>query len=212
MALANYSDLKTAIGAWMFDQGSLLSSYYDDFIDAAESRFNYGFGAIGDPLATPPIRVRDMEQTASITVTSDSGSLPSDFLQMIRVSASTSPVRKLTYATPDWFLEAYPDGEADYPDFYTIIGSTIRTSTNVSIVYYEKIDALSDAATTNWLLTKSPLLYLSGCCIEAALFQGDRERAVEMAAVCASWIAGLHRADMFSRAGVLEMRANGQAP
>jgi hypothetical protein len=48
MALANYSDLKTAIGAWMFDQGSLLSSYYDDFIDAAEARFNYGFGAIGD--------------------------------------------------------------------------------------------------------------------------------------------------------------------
>jgi hypothetical protein len=64
MALATYSDLKTAIGDWSFDAGSVLSSFYDDFIDLAESRLNRH------------LRVREMEADEDLTLVSGVGSLP----------------------------------------------------------------------------------------------------------------------------------------
>jgi hypothetical protein len=46
----------------------------------------------------------------------------------------------------------------------------------IDMVYYGKIPALSDANTTNWLLTKAPDVYLYGALTHAAPFLMDDQR------------------------------------
>ena len=48
--------------------------------------------------------------------------------------------------------------------------------TDVVLTYYQKIPALSDTQTTNWLLTKSPDLYLYSTLLEAAPYLRDDDR------------------------------------
>jgi hypothetical protein len=196
MAITTYSELQAAIADWV--ARSDLSNIAD-FITLAETTFNYG----DEDQGIDPLRTRDMETTGTVTVTSGSGSLPSDFLEPIRASTST---RLLTYVTPAWYSENYPSGQSTDPKFYTVIGSTLYSGTDVSLAYYEKIDPL---ATTdpNWLLTKSPNAYLFGSLFYLHLYTRDDAGAAQFRGMMLGAMGGLRRADKFSVAGSYERRA-----
>ena len=63
--------------------------------------------------------------------------------------------------------------------YFAVMGSDIKTwpasSSNLVLRYYEAIPDLATAS-TNWLLTKCPGLYLYGSLIEAAAFMMDDGR------------------------------------
>ncbi len=66
--------------------------------------------------------------------------------------------------------------------FFTIEGLSllvrpIDDGSSVQLLYYTKIPALSDSATTNWLLTAHPDLYLFASLVEASMFGVNDERA-----------------------------------
>ena len=71
------------------------------------------------------------------------------------------------------------------PYYFTVIGGSSNQLEVVpspddtytsSIVYYTRIPALTDSATTNWLLTAHPDIYLFGTLVEAEPYLKNDER------------------------------------
>jgi hypothetical protein len=163
MAIGTYAQLQSAVADWAARAD--LSPRMADYITMAEARFNR------------ELRVRQMETEATVTMTEGTGTLPTDFLAMKRVTYQGDPVRELYYQTPAYLQDAYPDTTASDPVVYTLEGLSIKvrpiTSTSVKLLYWQKIPALADDATTNWLLTAHPDLYLAATLAEVAQWEPD---------------------------------------
>lgn len=167
MALSNYTDLKTSIGAWV--ARSDLTTQLDDFIDMAEAELNR------------TVRTTQMlaETTLTTSASSDSVNLPSDFLEIDSISFNTSP-REIEFV-PSRSLLAYSSTTADRPKACALrasvsSGGVQRLKFNcpadgaysLTLSYYQKITALSSSNTSNWFLTKEPQAYLF-CSLDKAL-------------------------------------------
>ncbi len=210
MAIDSYSNLKTGIGNWI--ARSDLTSYLDDFIDNFEARVNYGTG-VDAPFPSEPIRTRNMITSSDLTLSSGAASLPTDFLEAKRVTAKTSPRIKLEYASPDWLDEIYPDTTASDPAFYTILGSSLIvrpvTTSQIELQFYQKLTALSDSNTSNWLLAATPNGYLYGSLVEAALFIHDNDMASRWYGLMMGALGGLMRSEIRMAPTIPSRRASG---
>ena len=153
MAITNYSELKSALANYL--ARSDLTSVIPDFITQAESRLNRA------------IRTWDMEVSSSVTMSSGTGTLPSDYLEWISATWTSTDARKqdLRYMEPnseEWRLRFRPNGD---PTMFTILASNIRLkpvqSGNLTFYYYGKIATLNSTNAANWLLTKAPDLYVN---------------------------------------------------
>ena len=78
--------------------------------------------------------------------------------------------------------------------------------TENTVVYIQKITALSDANTSNWVLSNAPDAYLYGALIHSAPFLRDDERIGVWAALYQSAIDGLNRASGEARHGATGLR------
>jgi hypothetical protein len=163
MAIGTYAQLQSAVADWAARAD--LSPRMADYITMAEARFNR------------ELRVRQMETEATVTMTAGTGTLPTDFLATKRVTYQGDPVRELYYQTPAYLQDAFPDTTASDPVVYTLEGLSIKvrpiTSTSLKVLYWQKIPALADDATTNWLLTAHPDLYLAATLAEVAMWEPD---------------------------------------
>jgi hypothetical protein len=67
------------------------------------------------------------------------------------------------------------------PRIFTIEGSILKVrpvnDTALEFDYFQKVPALSDSVSTNWLLSAHPDLYLFGSLVEAEMFGVNDERA-----------------------------------
>lgn len=209
MAITTYTELQTAIAAWI--KRDDMTATIPDFIKMAETVFNLGDGDPDAPGYIPPLRAREMETQTDLTISGGAVAAPSGFLEAIRVLAATSPERLLSYATPEWLSEAYPNGQdADAPDFYTIIGSNFISPASFELTYYTAIPPLASNP-TNWLLTKSPNAYLYGSLYQYAFINQNVQLAQTMRQMTMNAIGALQSTDNASRAGTLTMRASTQA-
>jgi hypothetical protein len=115
------------------------------------------------------------------TVTAQSGftTLPSDYLAWRRVTWTGSTRSELGYVHPSYLQAAYPSQPADVPRIFTIEGSTLKVmplcGTPLEFDYYQAIPSLVSAS-TNWLMTSHPDLYLFGSMCEAEAFGVNDER------------------------------------
>lgn len=192
MTISSNADLITAIGDW--SNRTFSAVLVADFISLTEGIFNYGDGKPGADDYIAPLRCREMITLgATVTITSGSGALPADFLEAIRLYTGT---RTLQYASPDWYTENYPSGQSTVPSFYTILGSTLYSGTDVTLDYYTKIGPLATAL--NWLLTKAPNAYLHGGLYHLYLYDKDGEKAAIHRSLMANAIEGLRSSDMTS--------------
>jgi hypothetical protein len=166
MAITTYAELQTAIEGWL-DRDELTN--VADFITLFEAAANRR------------LRVRQMEDTESLAPSSGSAALPADFLTWRRVTWEGTPSRDLEYVHPSYMTLHYPTTADEPPKFFTIEGANLKTGSNdataITLAYYGKVPALSDAATTNWLLTAHPDLYLFGSLCEAEMFLVGDQRA-----------------------------------
>lgn len=202
MAITDYATLVTAIGDNI--ARSDLTSYIPDFIMQAEQVFNHGSESID------PLRVRDMETIDDLTPTSNVYTLPADYLQYRRVTEKSSPRRPLEYIEPTAVDQLYPLRASGFSNHFTVIGSSLYTyplSTNdVELVYYASIPALTSVATTNWLITKAPSIYLRMSLMFAYDFIKDGDgKVAENAQMAKALIDGMNRSGMlanYARAGL----------
>jgi hypothetical protein len=167
MALSNYTELQTSIGAWVKD--STLTAVLPDFVALAEARFNR------------EIRTPEMEAVSTSAVSAESYAVPTGFLEMRSIWLDQSPDRPLDYFPPHQLKTIRASSEAGTPTAYTIIGTSVYLapvpsgSFDISMVYYAKIPALATAS-TNWLLTNHPDIYLAGSLAAAEAFGWNDER------------------------------------
>lgn len=169
MTIATFSDLKSALDAWL--DHTLYQSREDDFITLAEAWMNRN------------IAVREQVTTVNIATTNGVGTIPADYIEWIRLTRQTPVPQILEYLAPDVLQlryprqtqVIYPPQYPIYPAYFTIEGSSLITrpiddSAVIEFVYYAKIPALSLANPTNWMLTAHPDLYLWATLTEASVF------------------------------------------
>ena len=169
MALATYSDLKTSIANWL-NRSDLTTEIAEDFIVLAEADFN------------SKLRIRKMNTSTSITIDSETESVPTDFLQ-VRDFFITSGGTKyaLKYITPAQMDQIRGSSTTGMPSAYTILGDNFRfapipdSAHTGTLNYYAKFAALSDTNTSNYILASHPGIYLYGSLYHAANFLGGIE-------------------------------------
>lgn len=186
MTIASYSDLKTAIVSWDRDRAT-LAAFADEIIDLSEAYFNL------------ELRVREMEAVTSLTPASNVCTLPSDYIEYKRVVEKASTRRRLEYITEDAADSLYPSRTAGLSNHFMIIGSNLTalplSSNTIELTYYQKIPALTDANPTNWLLTKSPNLYLHACMMYAAELEEFNGKMEKEATLVRKFVDLLNAAD-----------------
>lgn len=165
MALTTYAELQTTALNWS-DRPDLTSEVVDCI-------------TLFEAEANRRLRVRQMETSGTVTMSSGAGSLPSDYLQWKNVKWTGTPAVNLDYADRAWLTETYPSSPSDTPRYFTIEGSTISVmpvdNTSLILRYYQKITALSSSV--NWLFAAHPDIYLYGTLVELCGLTKDPEAA-----------------------------------
>jgi hypothetical protein len=188
----DYAALQTAVLNWAARSDAATTTEVVNCIAFATDGFNYGVPARG----IAPLRVREMETLASITMTDGVGTLPTDYLQYKTAKSMASLPNPLSYATGSYTDGAYADGAAGLSTTFSITGSTIyvfpTSGVDVDMVYYAAIPTLSDSNTSNWLLAKMPSLYLHAALMHLAMFTRDDALLARSQAMVASTIDGLN--------------------
>jgi len=162
MTISTYATLQTAVETWLARTD--LTATIPDLITLFEA------------CANRRLRVRQMETSTTLTPSSGSATLPTDYLMWRSVTWTGSTRVSLEYVHPTYLQAAYPTTPSDTPRHFIIEGTTLKVrpvdDTGLEFYYFQKVPALSDAATTNWLLTAHPDLYLFGTLAEAQALAG----------------------------------------
>jgi hypothetical protein len=110
---------------------------------------------------------------ASTAAGTRSYALPTSYLSGRVFSLNTTPITPLEYLTPEMMDRLWAGSTSGKPLTYTIVGDNYHLGPapdavyTVEIIYYKQVDALSDAAPSNTMLTNNPDVYLYGALLEA---------------------------------------------
>ena len=170
MALSTYAELKTGIANWL-NRTDLTDEISDDFIKLTEADFN------------AKLRIRAMEQIDTITIDSETETVPTGFIAVRSFYILLSSVKyPLEYITPHNLFEVKGGSTTARPRAYTIesdnetetfrFGPSPDTSYTGYLSYYKAISALSTSNTSNWMLANHPAVYLYGSLYHASNFLG----------------------------------------
>jgi hypothetical protein len=165
--ITNYATLQSAIADYL--NRADLTAQIQTFIQFAEADLN--------------TRLRSREMIVNATATSDGQfvALPPDWLEAINmmIVGGQSPLRYITPDEADTIIKAQTFTSTRFYSMTTGIIELVPPAVDditIDMVYYGKIPALSNANTTNWLLTKAPDVYLYGALTHAAPFLMDDQR------------------------------------
>lgn len=166
MSIADYSDLLMQVSEYTGRDD--FGHVFPRLVSFAEIKMNRA------------LRVGGMETSASLTTNSSGNvALPTGFLEMREVKDSAGRILDaVTPAAGDYIHGPYAGSTINWyvkgSTFYTVPYS----EATFSILYYTKITPLTAAATTNWLLTDAPMVYLYGVAAEVvgwAIAQGKED-------------------------------------
>jgi hypothetical protein len=214
MAINTYATLQTAVANWL--DRSDLTDRIPEFIALAEARMNR------------TLRLAIMMNvdettlggaTALVAGTRDYA-LPSGYLQMVDFHLRTSPITTLSYLTPENMNRMWAGSQSGKPLAYTIfsdnssgtpiksvrLGPAPASAYDYSIMFYKKIDALSDSNTTEQMLTNNPDVYLYGALLEAEPFLMNDQRVQLWATAFQESLSALQEQDNKDRHSGSAMR------
>lgn len=215
--ITDYGSLKTAIQTWTARTDSVMGNQVPVFVEMAEARLYNGAGEKGDDLYTPPLRSQAMEATATVTLTSGVGTMPTTALA-VRSVYQDGDLEGLTYITPERFAVFAANNTAGGGGiFYTVEDGQIKItptdSTDILVSYYQQFDAITPTNTTGALLTAHPTLYLTACLFEAFSFMQDPALALGHIARLRTMLAGANRTAAAVRApAALRIRVRNHIP
>jgi hypothetical protein len=177
MAISTYAELKSAVADWL--NRSDLTSAISNFVALAEAQIN---------------RDERLHSTAGVTrgtlsVSSQFTALPSGYLKFLSVNVDGDrdyPLEAVSLYEIDEIRASQPSGT---PRAYCIVGTDLEiapvpsTATTLEIAYQAKVPALTDVATTNWLLTSHPDIYLYATLMQSAPYLHEDERVAVWASM-----------------------------
>jgi len=187
-----YDELKADVADWLNRED--LATRIPSFIKLAEARFNRD------------LRVRQMIKRA--VAETDSGenyvTLPGDWLEARSIKAAVAgQLVALQYLTIEGTdrLQRERAFEVGQPAYFNITGNRLEIiprppdGTQVEMIYYGKIPALSDESTSNWLLDLWPDMYLYGTLAHSAPYLKDDDRIETWASLYDRGLSEIRLAD-----------------
>lgn len=189
MSITTYAELKTAIADFLNRDD--LTAVIPTFISLAEAQIARD--------------VRHWKQEKRVTTSVDERyeNLPNDWLGIKLVALTTgkmlqtvsmSEMAEMRAASGTAATPRYVRLTADQIEFYP----TPNAATDISMLYYARIPALSDTDTTNWLLTDAPDVLLYGALVHSAPYLTDDARASIWGAL---YQAGVEKLNLESQKG-----------
>lgn len=169
MAISTYSELKTAVADFLNRDD--LTSAIPNFIALAEATLNRR------------LRAPEMVTRAAVTVDAEYENRPADWMETIRYQITTNPITVLEFVTPEEaIIQKTKFSAAGVPLFFSTVGTQFQHvpapdgSYTGELMYYARLAGLSDANTSNWLLTANPDIYLYATLIQSAPYLKEDER------------------------------------
>jgi hypothetical protein len=166
--VTTYSGLLTTLEKWL--NRSDLGLVIPDFITLLEDRLNR------------ILREPEMEEVVTLSTTSATLDLPTDWRQVRNVYLDTDPRAQLAPVSLATLRTEYADQTTGKPEVYAVSGDNLilgpapDDTYDLILTYYQEIPALSASNETNWLITKHPSIYLYGALVMAEAFIWDDER------------------------------------
>lgn len=196
--ITDYTTLRDAIAIYMAREGSTrFTDQTSLFVQLTEAEVNRR------------LRVSDQSIAFGIAFTAGDGveALPSDFAGMRGLPNITTDFRgPLEYYAPAQFDFIITDPSArDIPAIFTIRANNLEVKplpeedVTITIYYYQKVPALTTSATTNWLVTNHPDIYLAGSMHHAHSRNSNAQKAGEWYAKFESGMESLEDADWNDR-------------
>ena len=172
MALNTFTALKASIADFLNRDD--LTAVIPDFISLAEAQINRD------------VRHWKMEARSSgqQTAADEYMQIPSDWVETIRLHLTGTGTSVVNLVSRDSMADKRAGAEdtAGTPIMYTHADSqfqlypTPSVDTNFELLYYQKLDALSDSNSDNWLLLDSPDVYLYGALLHSAPYLAEDQR------------------------------------
>ena len=164
MTITTYDELKVEIASWLHRTD--IDGSIPTFIQFAEAHLNR------------KLRTTEMETRSQATADSEFTAVPDDYLQMREIHLEDAPDKPLKYITPQELTFRDYEQYTGTPFAYTIVDSqiklypapTVAAPVVLEIIYIQKIPALSDSNTTNWLLDSHPDLYFAASMLGAEAY------------------------------------------
>ena len=167
--VTTYSGLLTSVGDYL--DRSDLNTKIPNFFQLFEARLNR------------LLRVPEMEVTATLTVTDGVATLPTEWLEIRHLYWNGDTDSEIVPVPLATMRRDYPLGSyTGRPQVYAVIGGEIHLAPlpagdgELTIVYYEKIPALSSTNESNWLSESHPDIYLYGLIVQAEFYGWNDER------------------------------------
>lgn len=173
MALDSFANLKLSIADWLNRDD--LTAVIPDFIKLAETQLNR------------EIRHYKMHNKATANIETQYSATPTDWLQSVRfhLNDTSKTLLKQTSAEEIAKLRDDADDSKGRPQYYAHVGDLIEVfptpdqNYEGELLYYQKLETLSNTNTSNWLLQMSPDAYLYGSLLQASPYlQADERMAV----------------------------------
>lgn len=165
MSLATYADLLSAIASYTKrgDTGPLAPIW----IALTEAKLN-----------------RELRSYLGLTrlattISAEFTNVPADFNSLRSARLIDSPYLPLSILTAEQMATRRSEQRSGTLDSLALLGTQLCASPipaatyNVELLYYATIPALTSTATSNWVLTNNPDLYLWGTLAEAADYYED---------------------------------------
>ena len=154
MPITTYSELKTSIADYL--NRADLTSVIPTFIDLAEAQINRD------------VRHWQMENRATTTFDGRYATRPSDWIMTQRMHLTGGSTTAMTLISSQAMSEKRmsTNNTSGTPD----------ASYTGEVLYYQKIPALTDSNTSNWLLGYAPDVYLYGALIHSAPYLAEDGR------------------------------------
>ena len=195
MALTTYTGLKASIADFLNRDD--LTLVIPDFITLAESQINRD--------------VRHMKMEARSSGQQDANDeymqIPPDWLETIRLHLTGTGTAVLNLVSRDAMADkrqanndatgtpvAYTHADSQF-QFYP----TPSSETNFELLYYQKLPALSDSNSDNWLLLEAPDVYLYGALLHSAPYLAEDQRVAVWAQLYSAAVMQLNEASESAR-------------
>lgn len=170
MALSTYTELKTSIADWLNRDD--LTAVIPDFVSLAESQIERR------------LPVQKLVKRATATIDTPFFAVPADYVYAKSlILTSASPTQQLVFISQDEMdakkVILLTTGK---PRYFTAVGGQFEVlpapdgSYTGELTYVARLEKLSGAVASNWLLSQYPDAYLYGSLLQAAPYLRDDER------------------------------------
>ena len=175
MAIANYGELKSAIADFM-NRSDMTTAQTEYFVTLVEADIRND------------VRIRAMEATTAITVTSQTVPAPAAMLDARELAVGGYAYQ---FVPKSIYTDVRKGGGSSKvftshgQNFLVNIGDTTAV---VDLTYTAALDAFTASTNTNYILTTAPDVYLYGACAHASQYYQDaanleRFKALYMGAI-----------------------------